>query len=72
MEVGGFILFFFFPKMFSSEKYIVMICRHTAFQPSNLKMCSSWVHFPVILVTVMTEKVKSNSKIPRAHSVSFC
>jgi len=61
----------FFPKMVCSQKYILVICKYTAFQPSNLKMHSSWVHFPVILGTVMTEKVKSNSKIPHAHSALF-
>lgn len=64
---------FLFPKdgLFT-EVHFGDFCKYTAFQPSNLKMYSSWVHFPVILGTVMTEKVKSNSKIPHAHSAFFC
>lgn len=61
----------FSPRMFCSEKYILVICRHTAFQPSNLRMYSSWIHFPEIL-GIMIEKVKNNSKISDAHSASFC
>lgn len=63
MEVGGCIRL---PpaKKFSSKKYILVIFRYTTFQPSNLKMYSSWIHFPEILGSVMIEKVKSNSSCP--------